>query len=370
MLILFLAVSAGMISPSNGSGPPSSSAATWLGSGNGSYVSAFYVLGDSSVDCGDNSLFYPFLHGDLSLHPCSDGSDKTLVPHFLAEKMGIQNTPSFYAQSGSIASLFRGLNFGSAEATILNFGGWKFQSLNQQLRQVLETFQLVQLHLTEESAHEFMDSSIIYLSFGKDDYIEFFLRNSSGITHKFTGQEFARVLVDQMIDAVMSLYNANARKIICTGILPLGCTPRLRWEQVNSTSSGGKCAEEVNELILEYNSMLEGRIFDLKAELPDAKIVFCNMYQGILEVITRPKRHGFDDVETACCGLGQEGMRIGCLSTEMACKAESAHVWWDLYNPTQAINRLLAESAWSGQELRSICRPVDIQELVLNSAPH
>ncbi|XP_010034249.3 GDSL esterase/lipase At1g71250-like [Eucalyptus grandis] len=350
MLILFLAVSAGMISPSKGS-----------------YVSAFYVLGDSSVDCGGNTLFYPFLHGDLSLHPCSGGADKTLVPHFLAEKMGIQNTPPFYAQNGSIASLLRGMNFGSAEATILNFGGRKFQSLNQQLRQVLETFQLVQLHLAEESAREFMESSITYLSFGKDDYIEFFLRTSSGITHKFTGQEFARVLVDQMIDAVISLYNANARKIICMGILPLGCTPRIRWERVNSTSSGGErniCAEEVNELILEYNSMLEGRIFDLKAELPDAKIVFCNTYHGILEVITSPQRHGFEDVETACCGLGQGGMLIGCLSTEMACKEESAHVWWDLYNPTQAVNRLLAESAWSGQELSSICRPVNIQELV------
>lgn len=212
-----------------------------------------------------------------------------------AEKMGIQNTPPFYAQNGSIASLLRGLNFGSAEATILNFGGRKFQSLNQQLRQVLETFQLVQLHLAEESAREFMKSSLTYLSFGKDDYVEFFLRNSSGITHKFTGQEFAHVLVDQMIDAVMSLYNANARKIICMGILPLGCTPRIRWERVNSTSSGGKrdiCVEEVNELILEYNSMLEGRIFELKAELPDAKIVFCDMYHAILEVIASPKRHG------------------------------------------------------------------------------
>lgn len=63
-------------------------------------------------------------------------------------------------------------------------------------------------------------------------------------------------------------------------------------------------------------------------------------------------------------------MLIGCLSTEMACKAESAHVWWDLYNPTQAVNRLLAESAWSGQELTGICRPVDIQNLVSTSVSH
>lgn len=107
MLILFLAVLAGMVGPSNGlSGPPPSpsSAATLFGSGNGSYVSAFYVLGDSSVDCGDNSLFYPFLHGDLSLHPCNDESDKSLVPHFLG-------TASILVPLSLSLSFLRFLNF-------------------------------------------------------------------------------------------------------------------------------------------------------------------------------------------------------------------------------------------------------------------
>jgi len=49
---------------------------------NASDVSALYVLGDSSVDCGDNTLFYPLLHGRLSLYPCN-GSDATLLPQLL-----------------------------------------------------------------------------------------------------------------------------------------------------------------------------------------------------------------------------------------------------------------------------------------------
>lgn len=48
----------------------------------GSYFTAFNVLGDSSVDCGENTLFYPFLHRNLSLVPC-DGSDSSLLPHLL-----------------------------------------------------------------------------------------------------------------------------------------------------------------------------------------------------------------------------------------------------------------------------------------------
>lgn len=48
----------------------------------GSHVSALYIMGDSSVDCGENTLFYPLLHRNLSLLPCN-GSDSTLLPHLL-----------------------------------------------------------------------------------------------------------------------------------------------------------------------------------------------------------------------------------------------------------------------------------------------
>lgn len=41
-----------------------------------------FVLGDSSVDCGDNTLFYPYFHGNLSLLPCN-GSDSSLLPQLL-----------------------------------------------------------------------------------------------------------------------------------------------------------------------------------------------------------------------------------------------------------------------------------------------
>ncbi|XP_031402362.1 GDSL esterase/lipase At1g71250-like [Punica granatum] len=333
-------------------------------------VSAFYVLGDSSVDCGDNTLFYPFLHHNLSLLPC-DGADQSLVPHFLAQKMGFPFTPPFYGQNGSVDGLLRGLNFGSAQATIMSTTGHEFQSLNQQLRQVLETFQLLQLHLTPQLARSYIESSVIYLSFGKDDYVDLFLHNSSGIMHKFTGPEFARILVDQMAAALKTLHASGARKIICVGILPLGCTPRTVWEWNNSwgkiggsENNGTVCINEINELVSLYNILLEERIVSLNSDLPGSEMVFCDVYEGIMEIVNNPKQHGFDDVRTACCGLGVTGSNIGCLSMEMACKDKSTHLWWDLYNPTQAANRLLGESAWSGLSLANICRPTTIHHLV------
>lgn len=61
------------------------------------------------------------------------------------------------------------------------------------------------------------------------------------------------------------------------------------------------------------------------------------------------------------------GAEIGCLSKDTACDKEASHVWWDLYNPTKAVNSLLADSAWSSYPLR-ICSPTTIQEFVTASA--
>ena len=68
---------------------------------------------------------------------------------------------------------------------------------------------------------------IFFLSFGKEDYIELFLHNSSsssGMMFRNSSQYFATILVNQVANAARYLYNANARKIICLGIMPLGCT--------------------------------------------------------------------------------------------------------------------------------------------------
>ncbi|KAJ7964848.1 GDSL esterase/lipase [Quillaja saponaria] len=337
---------------------------------NDSTVSAMYVLGDSSVDCGDNTLFYYLLHRNLSLHPCN-GSDAsaTLIPNLLAKKMGLPFSRPFYSLNGSTGELLSGVNFGSAQATIMNPDSQSLQSLTQQLRQVSETVELLKLNYSENTACQIIKSSIFYLSFGENDYIDFFLHNTYGLRLKHSSQEFANILVNQMIYAIRNLYDANARKIICSGIPPLGCTPRIVWEQTNISSgveNGLGCVEKINELVLEYNSMLDKHIVKLNKELPDSQLVFCDVYKGMMEIITKPKHYGFKDVKSACCGLGLNGAVIGCISMDIACDQASTHVWWDFYNPSQAVNSLLADAAWSGHPFSGICRPITVHKLFSN----
>ncbi|CAA3023787.1 GDSL esterase lipase 7-like [Olea europaea subsp. europaea] len=329
---------------------------------NQSSVKAMYILGDSSVDCGGNTPFYNLIHHSLSLYPCN-GSDSSLVPHLLAKKMNLSYAIPFYSQNGTIHDLLTGVNFGAAHATILYVGSRGYQSLNQQLRQTFETIQLLQLWLGQEFATEFIESSLFYLSLGKDDFIDYFHSNSSRISPRFSGQNFTHILVNQMTNAIRNLYANDARKIVCAGILPLGCAPRMLSMNVDRRG----CASEVNMLVSEYNTRLEEKIVALNAELSGAHIIFCDVYRAIMEFVNNPQNYGVKDVHNACCGLGRHHGMTGCLSTDMACNQSSSYVWWDLYNPTPAVNSLLANSAWSGDPLAAICRPITVQELVSSS---
>ncbi|GAB2274486.1 hypothetical protein Dimus_009256 [Dionaea muscipula] len=331
-----------------------------------------FIMGDSSVDCGDNTLFYPLLHDAFSLVPCN-GSDSTL-PHLLAKHMGLPRTPSFYNQNGTITGLMNGLNFGSALATILSTNSHRsslsFQTLDQQLRQVFDTIQLLQLQLGLDPANQFIKSSVFYLSFGKDDYIHFLdynNNNSSSFSSEFEARNFPRALVDEMMKAVRDLYDANVRNIVCMGILPLGCAPKtlFQWRSVMMRENKERiCIDEINMLVSEYNAVLREQIYDLKIVLPDLHITFCDVYQGIMDIVANPNGYGFEDSRAACCGTGWLGAAVGCLSESVACNRSSGHVWWDLYNPSEAVNTLLADSAWSGHPFRYMCHPLTVQDLL------
>ncbi|XP_042484949.1 GDSL esterase/lipase At5g08460-like [Macadamia integrifolia] len=327
-------------------------------------LSAMFIMGDSSVSCGHVSFFPSLFSQDSFLFPCN-GSQPTLIPQLLAEKMGLPQISQFDSQNGTTDDLISGLNFGSSPATIITAGELGF--LNQQLRQALETIQLLELELGREEVQELIKSSLFYLSFGKDDYINLFSSNFSDVRMRFGPTGFAQILVNQMVGVVKDLYNADARKILCMGIGPLGCSPRILYEshryRVGSAAGDGHCVDEINEHIVQYNLMLSKRLSELSLELSDAEIVFCDVYSGMMEIITHPGRYGFEEVRWACCGYGMYGGRIRCISEEMVCDEPTTHVWWDFYDPTEAVNVLLADSIWSSQSLGDLCGPITVQQL-------
>ncbi|KAF3789620.1 GDSL esterase/lipase [Nymphaea thermarum] len=288
----------------------------------------------------------------------------------LSEKLGLPRVPPFYGMNRTTEGVISGLNFGSLTAGLLYSQSQRFslQGVNTQLRQALEAMQLLQISYGQERARELASRSLFYISAGANDYLRLFLPNVSGVQRSFTSTAFARFLVRQMSRVIKDLYGADVRKIVCAGIPPLGCTPRLLWERYNSSGGissslmEGACVDDVNKQVLEFNVLLSSEIAKLQDKLPGSTILFCDVYQGIMNIIREPGRFGFSNVKNACCGVGPYGGRLGCRRDGTVCSDRETRVWWDLYNPTAATNSLLAEWMWADGPL-GICAPVSIHHL-------
>nr|CAD1829521.1 unnamed protein product [Ananas comosus var. bracteatus] len=322
-------------------------------------ATALFVLGDSSVNCGDNTFFYPILPVNFS-SPFCDRSRHRLLPDLIAARMGLPPPRPFYSLNGSAAAAARGVNFGSTPATILSAVGgggggggfvFTFQTLSQQVRQVFETLQLVQLLSGPAAARHLASSALFLLSFGADDY--------------------ARLLSPASDPAALPPWfscSGSLRRRREEGGGGGGRASGVRAEsRVGGArgSDGRDCVDEVNELIQGYNAKLAARLTSLRSQLPEAEIIFCDVYKAVTEIISNPSVYGFENVRDACCGFGRFGGMIGCLAGEMACTEPEKHVWWDFYSTSDAVNAILANWLWSpspGPRI-SICQPISLQQL-------
>ncbi|KAL5972468.1 hypothetical protein ACLOJK_039272 [Asimina triloba] len=161
-------------------------------------------------------------------------------------------------------------------------------------------------------------------------------------------------------ELLQNLYNANVRKVVIMGLAPLGCNPHYLWEY---NSKGGLCVSEINDMVIAFNFAMREMVDELHRELPDAKITFCDVFEGAMDILQNCQHYGFETITDACCGLGQYGGLIMCISPEMACANASKHVWWDQFHPTGAVNAIIVDSVWSGLHA-NICYPMNLQDMV------
>lgn len=92
---------------------------------------------------------------------------------------------------------------------------------------------------------------------------------------------------------LQDLYYADARRIAVIGLGPIGCAPHVMLHRSrNSGLDRRNCVVDVNDLMEGYNAILETRLQNLRNELPNAQILFCDVYKGILEIISNPKIYG------------------------------------------------------------------------------
>jgi hypothetical protein len=86
-----------------------------------------------------------------------------------------------------------------------------------------------------------------------------------------------------------NLYNLNVRKMVVMGLAPIGCAPRYMWEY---GTVNGDCVEPINDMAIEFNFLMRYIVEKLAEELPDANIIFCDVYEGSMDILNNHERYG------------------------------------------------------------------------------
>ncbi|KAK4844487.1 hypothetical protein QYF36_020846 [Acer negundo] len=328
------------ISPSSYPSPSPASAAP--------LVPAFFVLGDSSVDCGTNNYLGTFARADR-------------LPYALY--LGLPFVPSYLGQTGSVEDMIQGVNYASAAAGIIFSSGSELGqriSFTQQIQQLTDTYQQFILEMGEESAANLISESVFYISIGVNDYIHYYLSNESNVQNMYLPWNFNQFLASTVSQEVKNLYDISVRKVVLMGLPPIGCAPHYLWKY---NRGDGECVEEINDMIMEFNYVMRYTVYELREDFPDLNIIFCDMYEGSMDLIKNYELYGFNVTTDACCGLGKFKGWIMCMSPDMACDDASNHIWWDQFHPTDAVNSILADNVWNSLHTK-MCYPMNLKDMV------
>ncbi|XP_015896039.3 GDSL esterase/lipase 7 [Ziziphus jujuba] len=334
-------------------------------------VPALFVIGDSSVDCGTNNFLGTLARADrlpygrdFDTHrPTGRFCNGRIPVDYLALRLGLPFVPSYLGQAGTVEDMTHGVNYASAGAGVIFSSGSELGqhiSLTQQIQQFTDTYQQFILSMGELAATDLISNSVFYISIGINDYIHYYLINVSNVQDLYLPWSFNEFLASTIREELKNLYNLNVRRMVVVGLAPIGCAPHYLWRY---RSNNGECVEEINDMVMEFNFVMRYIIDELSQGLPNSNIIFCDVFEGSMDIIKNHKRYGFNVTTDACCGLGKYNGWIMCISEEMACSNASNHIWWDQFHPTDAVNAILADNVWNGLHT-NMCYPMNLEDMV------
>ncbi|KAL3636021.1 GDSL lipolytic enzyme [Castilleja foliolosa] len=141
--------------------------------------------------------------------------------------------------------------------------------------------------------------SLFFFESGTNDIFSYF--NAPTITPEAYVQSML-IEVRHFVDTICKL---GARRVVLFALGPAGCVPS------RTTFRGGpftKCYGKMNKMAKAYNMGLENIVFrDLGARYRGAFGVYEDIYKTFKIFRDDPKRYGFANVDSACCGNGKLG---------------------------------------------------------------
>ncbi|KAI5668437.1 hypothetical protein M9H77_18290 [Catharanthus roseus] len=322
-------------------------------------IRGMFVFGSSLVDNGNNNFlqnslakadYYPY-GIDFPFGPTGRFTNGKNVIDLLCELLKLPSyIPPFADPSTKGSKILHGVNFASGGSGILDNTGalaGEVFTLNEQINK-FENVIIPELKRQVEVGEERkgVGEYLFVVGTGGNDYsFNYFISEASS---NVSIQVFTANLTSILSHQLQRLYNLGARKFVLMAVNPNGCTPMAM--AFNPPNKG--CIQSVNRAVHLFNINLRATVDNLKKQMTAANLVFVNSYKIIRDIIKNPSSKGFTDAKNPCCELGSLG--ILCNNGGKVCGDRSKNVFFDGLHPTEAVNVVIANKAFSSMNRKEV----------------
>ncbi|KAF8672859.1 hypothetical protein HU200_049197 [Digitaria exilis] len=330
---------------------------------------AMYVLGDSTLDVGNNNYlrgadvpranrrYYGIdFPGRIPTGRFSNGYN---TADYVAKSMGfLSSPPPYLALSSSLVArtaLATGVNYASADAGILDSTVEYFNTTRAKMVAAVGS----------AAVEALLAKSIVLMGVGSNDLFVFaaseaarnsdaaalfadLISNYSATITSMMGSSFsARHFFPSSLDEEEELYAMGARKFAIINVGLVGCVPAVRV-----LDKAGACADGLNQLAAGFDAELRSLLAGLAPKLSGFVYSLADSFGLTQSTFADPQASGYTDIAGACCGSGRLLAEADCFPNATLCSAVSEvrdqHVFWDRYHPAQRACLLTAEAFYDG----------------------
>uniref|UniRef100_A0A2N9GVI7 GDSL esterase/lipase n=1 Tax=Fagus sylvatica TaxID=28930 RepID=A0A2N9GVI7_FAGSY len=315
-------------------------------------VPALFIFGDSVVDVGNNNNlhtiikanFPPYGRDFVNNKPTGRFCNGKLAADFTAENLGFTTYPPAYlSKRAKGKNLLGGANFASAASGYYEPTAELYQSIS--LSQQVENYKEYQSKLEEiagrSNASSIISGAIYLVSGGSSDFVQNYYIDPL-LYKAYTPHQFSNILIQSFTDFIQNLYDLGARRIGVTTLPPIGCLPAAIT--IFGLDSN-ECVARLNNDAVDFNKKLNATSQKLKKKLSGLNLVIFDIFQPLLDLVTKPTENGFFEARKGCCGTGLLETSILCNPTSIGtCANATEYVFWDGFHPSEAANKILADS--------------------------
>ncbi|KAI4973935.1 GDSL esterase/lipase APG-like [Hordeum vulgare subsp. vulgare] len=322
-------------------------------------VPAVMLFGDSLLDTGNNDYIdtvakanFPPYGRDFEDHIATGRfCNGKILSDFIGEILGFTSSPYAYlSPDASGENLLSGANFASAASGYYDQTAHMYNviPLSQQLEYFKEYQHKLEVLAGSSQAQSIISDSLYIISAGSNDYL--FNYYIKPFIYKSPDQ-FSDLLIGIFNNTVAELYGMGARRIGVFSLPSFGCAPLT----ITVFGHGGNdtCVTRLNNDAQRFNRKLSTSVDVMSNWYHDLKIVVLDLYTPLHSLVTSPRSQGFTEARRGCCGTGTvEATVFLCNPISIGtCPNATVYVFWDSIHPTEAANKLIADSLIDGINL-------------------